>query len=338
MSKANGDGLWDDMLREFRSLGGTAENICLKEGKYGRGLFPIDASKPVQIRIPDTMLVEHKFAQFRDGEFRLAEDTPIGPREREFLENYERDFSWPVGKREIENTFEIIQEAPPKLRELLRKAYYAFRWTVEPTEEIVQQRFIETRVINYKGRDVIMPIVELANHGHETQYQLEDGVGISGTFPNEILVRYQLCDPLQIFGKWGFASGSEYIALSIHVKSEAAEFFIERADPSPKTEIKPFMPAVSVEGRKVKLPYLLLGHRQQPALPRGIFLRRMRDAGRLRDEADALLDSILHINRMHMLHLISACADAPPRVARLLRDVACFQLECMSHCIGRSEL
>jgi hypothetical protein len=327
------------MLEEFRALGGTAENICLKQGRYGRGLFPKDASKPVQIRIPDCLLVDHKYAEFHNGAFRLAADAPVGARERAFLENYERDFSWPEGRREMESILETMQEGSPELRDLIGKSYYGFRWVVEPTDEVVQQRFLESRVINYKGSDVIMPIVELANHGHAARYQTKDGVGLSGTFADEVLVRYQLCDPLQIFGKWGFASDSEFLALSVHVKQEQAGINITRSgDPRPESETKPFLPTATIEGGQIKLPYLLLGHRQLPALPRGNFLRLMRDAGRLRNEADYFFDDILHANRMHMLQLIAASEDAPPRLGRLLRNVARFQLEAMSFCIGRAEV
>ena len=56
--------LWDDMLDEFRALGGTADNICLKEGPFGRGLFPRDPSKPIRIHIPENLLVDLKHVRF----------------------------------------------------------------------------------------------------------------------------------------------------------------------------------------------------------------------------------------------------------------------------------
>jgi hypothetical protein len=330
---------FEDILAEFRALGGTAENICLKEGPYGRGLFPQDPSKPVKIHIPDSLLVDHKFAEFHEGKFRLAADAPMGPRERAFLERYENDLSWPSGKREIETVFQIMQEGSPDLRELLRKSYYAHRWVSDPTDETIQQRFLDARVIHYKGRDVIMPFVELANHGQAAQYQRDDGVGLSGAFAGEILARYQAADPLQIFGKWGFASNGEQFALSIHIRNDGAGLVVERQDPNPETATPPFMPTVARDPMgRLTLSYMLLGHRQRPGLPRGIFYRIMRDAGRQRNEADQAFDSILHLNRMHMLKLIATCENEPPRVGHLLRNVARFQLEAMSYCIGHEEI
>ena len=49
--------LWDEMLDEFRSLGGIADNIRLGEGRFGRGLFPVDTSRPYRIHIPPSLLV-----------------------------------------------------------------------------------------------------------------------------------------------------------------------------------------------------------------------------------------------------------------------------------------
>ena len=51
------DDLWNDMLNEFRALGGVAENIRIGHGPFGRGLFPIDPKKPVSISIPESLLV-----------------------------------------------------------------------------------------------------------------------------------------------------------------------------------------------------------------------------------------------------------------------------------------
>ena len=48
---------WNELLEEFRALGGTAENIRLGQGEFGRGLFPIEQGKPVAIHIPDNLLV-----------------------------------------------------------------------------------------------------------------------------------------------------------------------------------------------------------------------------------------------------------------------------------------
>jgi len=46
---------WHDMLTVFRALGGTADNICLRHGERGRGIFPVDPGRPIAIHIPENL-------------------------------------------------------------------------------------------------------------------------------------------------------------------------------------------------------------------------------------------------------------------------------------------
>jgi len=327
--------LWEEMLEEFRALGGTADNVCLGQGRLGRGLFPRDPAKPVRVRISDNLLVDWKHVEFENDVFRISAAAQISAREKAFLENYYRDFSWGAGRQELTGLLQMMHDAPAELREVLRP-FYAFRWLEHPTPKTVQARFLDSRVIGYKGGDVIMPIVELANHGHATQYQTADGVGLSGTFSGEILVQYQLCDPLQIFGKWGFASDSESFALSLPLKPGSLGIAIRREDVELKPGTTPFFPKVATTGFQMTLSYLMLGHKNYPRLARGIFYRIMRDAGRT--DAEDVFDFIHHTNRMQFFKLIAASEMAAPPLGQLLRKVARYQLEAMSHSIGTRDV
>src|ERR1041385_6586669 len=147
--------LWEDMLGEFRALGGTADNICLKEGRFGRGLFPRDPSKPIRIHIPENLLVDMEHATVAGDEFRFAPDAPVGARERAFLENYERDFSWGPGRKEPEQLLQMMSEAPPELRAVLDTPFGFDPWLAGPTTEAIRERFLAARVIHHKGVRVV---------------------------------------------------------------------------------------------------------------------------------------------------------------------------------------
>ena len=49
---------WDFLLSEFRRLGGIADNVCQREGKYGRGILPVNPSLPARIFTPSKLLVK----------------------------------------------------------------------------------------------------------------------------------------------------------------------------------------------------------------------------------------------------------------------------------------
>lgn len=330
---------WDDMLDEFRALGGTAENICLRDGAFGRGLFPIDPAKPVALRIPDPLLVEVKHITFGDDDvFRLRPEAPVGARERAFLEAYQRDFSWGVNRGQTREMLEMMAAAPEELRALLKTPFNTDLWLGGPTKEAVRERYFSARYINYKGRGSVMPIVELANHGHAATYKRDDGIGISGRFDGEILVRYCFSDALELFNNWGFASEDQPFALSLQIgiENEHGEFIIERRDISLEPNRKPFFPDVKVEGKRITLSHMLLGHKNYPRLAKGNFYRILRDAGRR--SAEETFDRIVHINRAQFLKLIAASEGAAPPLGGMLRNVARIQLEAMSYAIGTREV
>ena len=51
------DDKWDFLLSEFRRLGGIAENVCQKEGEFGRGIFSINPNLRSKIYTPSELMI-----------------------------------------------------------------------------------------------------------------------------------------------------------------------------------------------------------------------------------------------------------------------------------------
>ena len=49
---------WEKLISEFRRLGGTANNVCQKDGEFGRGIFSIDPNKKSRIFIPTKLMIK----------------------------------------------------------------------------------------------------------------------------------------------------------------------------------------------------------------------------------------------------------------------------------------
>ena len=244
---------WVDMLAEFRALGGIAENLCLKNGAFGRGLFPLDPSKPYKLHIPASLLMDTNHVEFENDVFRVGPKAQIGERARSFLEEYQRDFSWGVASKEVRDVVQMLYEAPQEIRDLMQGPFQARSWLVEPTDPAaVQRRYLASRALNFKtGIDVVIPIVELANHGQTTGYEVdENGVGFEGKTDGEILVQYHPDDPLGMFVGWGFVSENEPFAcsLSLRVDKKGPPIRIMRKEVNLELRPKPFMPDVTREG------------------------------------------------------------------------------------------
>jgi hypothetical protein len=95
------------------------------------------------------------------------------------------------------------------------------------------------------------------------------------------------------------------------------------------------LPLVEKEDGLTTLSFMLLGHKNYPRIPRGIFYKICREAGVKGPEE--LFDRIQHTNRAQFLRLAETSETAAPRLGRMLRSVAYAQLELMSNSFGVRE-
>lgn len=325
-------GAWDEMLDEFRALGGMAQNIRLGEGALGRGIFPMDPSQPVAIHIPGNLLLETADATFENGAFRVRPEARIGARERAFLESYEERFSWGGGGREdIAQVFEQAHALPAELRERLRAELRCGDWFGAFTPRTVEECFLSSRCIAWQGRMVVMPIVELANHGARADYDTANGVSLRGSFAGEVLVRYSEIDAYGLFLNWGFAHpqpqalsialGGDVGGVRLRVLRDLSEF---------RSSARP--PKLANVGGTATLDFLTLGDREHPRRCKTVFYKLMRDAGFAGFE-DAF-DTVQHVNRMHFLKLLAAVEGFEVPIVHTLRRMARHQLDALSFAFG----
>lgn len=329
---------WDGMLAKYRALGGVAENACLREGTFGRGVFAIDPAMPVRLFTPASMLILLDDIDYKDGQFRIAESASISEQTRDFLEEYEQEFGWNTGGAQTEELVRMVHAAPTELRAFLDQPLNANYWLIEPTPALLRKRFATSRAIIFQDKLCYMPVIELCNHSHIAKYQFDGGISVHGVFDGEVLVGYGTWDAWQMFANWGFASTNEDFALSLNigVKTDFGPLRIRRDQIENMSSQVPFFPKVETRDATLSLSYLLVGHKKFPRLPRGIFRRVVSDAGRA--NADELFDRVLHFNRTQFYKLIALSEDAPPKLGRLLREAAGHQLEAMSWSIGAREV
>ncbi len=326
------------MLDEFRALGGTAENVRLGQGALGRGVFPIDPAKPVVVHVPENLLIDCSDVVFENGALRLRADADVGDRERSWLENYEAALSWgDEGAAEVRRIFEAAQALPADLRKELRDRFQCGLWFGDMTDEAVRHQFLTSRGIDYHDREVLMPIVELINHGAGPEIGLVNGVTVRGIFPGEVLYRYSDMDSFGFFWSWGFVI-ERPLAFSLEMsgKVESTTLRIDRSFPPVKPGGKSWMPPLHRDGSGVSLDHLLIGSVQYPRLPRSIFQKTMRDGGF--SAVEEPFDVIRHVNSLHFLDLLKVLDGIDAPIARSLRAMAHHQLHAMSYCYGQRDI
>ncbi len=215
------DDNWDFLLSEFRSLGGIADNICQKEGEYGRGIFPVNPSLKARIFTPSKLLVKQDDIYLEDNKLRIKKDKAYNQETKNFFNFYQDNFSWGSGGKERTELFEKgLSLFNSNLKELIKK--YALVDLEERHQgnwdNIIKNQFLNARGVKFRNNSVIAPVWELVNHKVRSFNFIINKEGIST--PNypaskcEIRFSYGDTSPLNRFFSYGFFS-EETIVFSI---------------------------------------------------------------------------------------------------------------------------
>jgi len=332
---------WHDMLTVFRALGGTADNICLRHGERGRGIFPVDPGRPIAIHIPENLLIKLSDIRFVDGKFRMKPETKATPAEIAFFEHYENNFSWEGGGRtETERVFEQAQTLPQSLRHKLKAEYPLGNWFDDATDVLVQRQFLASRCISHGDDTVVMPILELVNHDPDAKIANHyggptDSISYRGVFSGEVLGRYGDVDPFGFFAGWGFACPQQQ-AFSVSLGINQGTLRVGRDLQSLSQETPFWIPNLIREENAVKLQFLMIGNKRYPRMCRGIFNKVTKELKLPNPEET--FDLIREANMRFITKLMSEIEDAEGPMAQTLRRVVRYELDALSSCFGVRDL
>jgi len=212
---------WDFLLAEFRRVGGIADNVCQKEGEYGRGIFPINPSLKARIFTPSKLMVKKDDICLEDNKLRIKKDKEYNQEIRNFFNFYQDNFSWGCGGKETTEFFEKgISLFNSNLRKLIKK--YALVDLEErhkgEWDDVIKKQFLNARRVNFRNSSVIAPVWDLVNHKVRSLPFIINKEGISTpNYPasnSEIRFSYGNTSPLNRFFSYGFFS-EETIVFSI---------------------------------------------------------------------------------------------------------------------------
>ncbi|MEO8300168.1 MAG: hypothetical protein ABI608_00165 [Rhizomicrobium sp.] len=323
---------WDALLAEFRALGGIAENVTLRQGPRGRGLFAADPARPVRLLAPPNLLVPCEDTEIQDGRLVVKPTSSVGAREREFFNCYQREFSWGAG---VFDDLWQAQIARNQLPQNVRRALLA-TWPLkidalsDPSSEgLCHKEYLRTRKFEYRENSVLVPIVELVNHGRDAEgFNLVGGVGIAGNFSSEVLAAYG-------GDCWGTAMNhgfceARYCAYAVRGSLRFEDHCIEIS--RALGQVEQFngcsLPVVRVEGDTIHFSFVLLGDERFPHIPRAAFIHVTKNTPL--KNPDKLFDLIQHYNRSLMLRFLRGSEGSETPLVTMLRNAGYQQLETLS--------
>lgn len=331
---------WDELLAEFCALGGIAENVRLGVGPLGRGIFVNDSGRPATLHASENLLVPTDAVEVRDGQLKVKAGADVGAREAAFFEALHADFGWGAGLlHELQAAQSAWNGLPHEVVEFINGMGALIDPQVRflpPTPEVCFYQLVRTRHALYQGKHCFMPLIDFVNHSSRVPtYVLQDGIGVTGDFAGEMLVRYNGRDSWANALTYGFAELATYAySVSIAVDLYGRYQLSIRRDVS-DVEFREGagFPIVNLENGTIELSFLTLGHYAATDVPRGMF-RSVMAPYLTAAEADQVFDSIAHFNRLKFLSLVRLLRRYDGPMVRMLEDAALDQLELLSGCVG----
>ena len=327
---------WDELLNEFRSFGGRAENVVQREGPSGLGLFPINPTEPVELMVPNSLLIPADNVVLINGEVTIQDDSAFPNGYSDWFRRYQATYSWGAEGEASVTRFETgLQQLPESLRQSLQVlGLYQPEQRLPLTNwrENMLRRFLNSRCLGRQGQLLVMPIMELLNHAPlapNWQIQADGGVSVSGLRKGEVLVKYSNADPLRRLLGYGF-NAPEPMAFSLKVQLQHREHPVLVQGGGGRHWFQP----AGIEQRDelliVKQP--LLGYTKGPKLPKSLFLLACKGLNRV-DPAE-LFDQIHRANTLELVKLIHQLEGVVGETAGQLRNGCLEQLVTLSHHAG----
>ena len=161
------DDNWDYLLSEFRRLGGVAENICQKEGEFGRGIFSHNPNARSSIYTPAKLMIKQEDIYLESNKLRIKKDKEYCQETRDFFNFYQDNFSWGRGGKEKTESFEQeLNLFSSYLKKLIKKytlvdlkKRHEGNWN-----DVIKNQFLNARVCKFSKDPVIVPVWDLVNH------------------------------------------------------------------------------------------------------------------------------------------------------------------------------
>ena len=280
------DNNWDFLLLKFRRLGGIANNVCQKEGEYGRGIFSVNPSIRTRIFTPSKLMIKKDDIYLEDDKLRIKKDKEYNQEIRDFFNFYQDNFSWGSGGKETTELFEKgLSLFNSSLKKLLKRhalvdieERHKGKW-----DNVIKKKFLDARVIKFRNSIVVVPILELVNHRVRSLPFITSKEGISTpNYPalsGEIRHSYGSMSPVSRFFYQGFFSKETIVfSLPFSIYIENLDFYIScKGLVLQNDSIK-----IESSGNKIILEGLPIADVNHPKLPYDYF--------------DEILRRIVHIN------------------------------------------
>lgn len=325
-----------EILEKFRVLGGVAENIELRDGHYGRGIFPINPNLPIKIIVPKHLLASPSWLKLdHDNHIKINPKLGLDPAFIDFYESYQKFFGWSnVGFNELYDYHTELIKLPKKLKKfLLLFGWLDTDFDKKNIKDYLNEYFA-SRQIRIGNESKLMPVIELINHSRNgQQFVADDGVKFEGVFEREVLACYHdTLDAMHFFRTYHFKTESITV-LSCDVKIEVPNLGvinISRFEAMLNFKDGVITPSMIKKRSEIKIDFLELVNNKNKLIPRKIFIDGMKNFEIAPLVANQIFDGLIEHNRKTYTDFISECRLTTNKLAKQFESIALNQLKLLN--------
>ena len=330
---------FEAFLAEYRASGGIAENVRLGQGPLGRGLFPIDPHQPATVFTPANLAVPVGEIELRDGKMQ-ARASEVPENAARLFAMYQEHFGWSAGGREEawqqQTQWHELPADIVAFIESMGVLDHPGRRFVAPSDETCMLNYLQARFFGLNGIPCVVPVIDLVNYASDANpYVSVGGYGVTGTFEQEMLVRYSLADAFALQINYGFTALTSFaysIGITVSLPN-GMQLTAGRTLDGGELRGGVTLPQVERNGNAIWLGHVKLGNLAAPDLPRSIF-RAVMQPFIEPSQVDGIFDMIAHFNRTRFIGLLRALRKYDGDLVRSLENAALNQLETLSACVG----
>ena len=328
------------VLEQFRALGGIAENIELRYGSFGRGIFPVNPALSVKIVTPSKLLISsERISLNKENKIRI--NAKLDPLIINFFENYQQFFGWGDGGLDEVSKYHIeLCMLPKKIKQLLLMLGWAESDFDHKKNKDYLLDYLISRQIRISDKSVIMPIMELINHSEQGKsYIADNGVKIEGVFNAEVLAKYHgNFDAFHFFKNYRFVSASDTV-LSCDVKIALPKIGlinISRFDRDVETKDGQVIPKIIRKRSEIRISFLEIANEKSMVSSKQKFIEQMRDFEISTAELSNIFNGLVTHNIKVREDLIAECKLCLYKMARDLESIAQSQINTLRKISGNA--
>jgi len=328
--------LKDNILDLLKIHGGIANNIKIKRGIYGRGIFTLNSSKKSELFLPKELLVDSSKI-IVDDNYNLNIEYACSDNKlsKNFLKKYFEDYGFNINtKNDIDIFYNKISNLSTELKNYLNFFFNKYFFENKFSKKDYIDLYLNSRQIEIRNKKYFMPLVELFNHSAQgTDYIFSEGLYVNGFFQDEIFTNYNIdYDSFEFFKNYQFFSKQKKaLSCKIQVNFRNKKIIIERNSNEYKIIKNIKLPISTTIENTIFISHIDLTEVKRNKNYYNLIIKDFIKYGLDHNEANEFFKNLFNYN-MNLLHKIkNECVNQNASIAIEISKIVNNQISCLSN-------